>query len=317
MAIEKIRPLFDRPLLNVMLLSDTHQDQYHPHPDIPQMFFKDALDDFRDSECPVDAIFIAGDVTSRGSDENWALFRECLEGRDIPPEKLIMAIGNHDTWNDESVEAALNNYIKNRTAVTSIRSDKVYFSTTVKGYHVICMGSEGDNGCSAIITDEQIAWLKDELDKAAKSGKPIFVINHQSLNQKHGLPVTWDADESSSTEPWEGGIGDSSDKVEKLLKEYKNVLFITGHSHMGWTGQEVTERRHFSSVERDGTLNLLNMPSLACGNHHGVWSVIGIGGMLEVYEDRMIIRPRDYHLHIFNTEYPVQNGKPYFEIPLD
>ena len=64
--------------------------------------------------------------------------------------------------------------------------------------------------------------------------------------------------------------------------------------------------------EEDGVV-LVNLPSLACGNHHGDDRSMGIGVVIEVYEDRVAIRPRNFAHHAMNRKVAIKDGKPYFE----
>lgn len=299
--------------LNCAIVSDTHIDIKHPVPAVPKYFMRQALKDAKRSETPLDAFIIIGDTTSRSSKINWDMTEATFAKVKNPAKNILIAIGNHDTWSDEGSETAIARYLEYTGRITGVKREKTYFSSVINGYHLIFLGSESDAGIGAIISNEQLKWLEDEMEKAAASGLPILVFNHQSLNQKHGLPRTFDKDEDPNAGPMEGGVGECSDKIEAILGKYKKVYFFSGHSHMGVSGEGRFNREGYASFEKSGDLTFINLPSLACGNHHGDRMELGMGMQLEIYEDKIVIRPRKYNSHSFVRKVNIKDGKPYFE----
>lgn len=301
--------------LNCTIVSDTHIDTEHPDPKWPQHCLMRALEESQNSLSPVDAFIITGDITSRGTKANWDMTLECFE-KTRPARNIILAIGNHDAWHDDGYNAAEENYRSYYEKICGTVWEKPYFATVINGYHLIFPGNEGEAGCEAVISGEQISWLKKETESAAGEGKPIFVFCHQSLNGKHGLPKTWDAEESA-TDPAEGGIGDRSGEIEEILGKYGNVFYFSGHSHMGLGGENCLNRNGYASFEKEGSfegsLNLINLPSLSCGNHHGELRESDTGVQLEVYDDKVLIRPRNYAKRRWNDTVPIRDGRFFLE----
>ena len=309
----KIAPLYQNAKLICAVTSDNHIDIKHPAPKVPMWFLTQSLKDCEKSLRPVDAYLTVGDTTSHGSTENWELAKKCFEGR-RPAKHVFLTVGNHDLWNDEGFDAALTNYLKYSNAICGTNHEKTWFSHTVNGYKLIFLGNTADAGCEAHLEQEQLDWLDGELDAA--DGKPAFVFCHQSLNGRHGLPRTWDRNESA-TDPMEGGIGTESDAVAAILKKHKYVFYFSGHSHMGLCGEERFRAEHYASFEQEDGVTLVNLPSLACGNHHGDDRSMGIGVLIEVYEDRVVIRPRSFAKRTMNRKVSIKDGKPYWEQKLD
>lgn len=312
--MDRIKPHYDGIRLNCTVVSDTHIDIKHPAPEFPPNCLKQVLEESQNNLSPVDAFIITGDTTSRGSKVNWDMTLECFE-KYKPAKQIIPAIGNHDCWHDDGYEAAMKNYYVYFEKICGKTRQTSYFSYIINGYYLIFLGNEGEAGCEAVISDGQIRWLKQEMDCAAREGKPVFVFCHQSLNRKHGLPKTWDADESA-TDPMEGGIGERSGEIEEILKACKNVYYFSGHSHMGLGGENCLEQNGYASFEKEGNLNLINLPSLACGNHHGEVTDLNIGVQLEVYDDKVIVCPRNFAKHQWNETVLIRNGKYYLEEPI-
>lgn len=305
----KITPLHQNVKLLVAVTSDNHIDIKHPIPALPMWYLTQSLKDAQDSAHPVDVYLTVGDTTSRGSETNWLLAQKCFR-RARPAKHVFLTVGNHDLWNDDGYEKAEKNYLRFSNAICGTQHDKTWFSHTVNGYKLIFLGNTEDAGCEAHLGEEQLKWLSAELDAA--NGAPTFVFCHQSLNGRHGLPRTWDRS-GTATDPMEGGIGTESDAVAAILKAHKNVFYFSGHSHMGLCGEARKAAEGYSSFEEEDGVVLVNLPSLACGNHHGDDRSMGIGVVIEVYEDRVAIRPRNFAHHAMNRKVAIKDGKPYFE----
>ncbi len=310
--MSKMKPLYDNIKLNCTIVSDTHIDEKHPFPWLPKWRLRQALADSKNSLSPVDVFLTVGDTTSRGSDNNWKMTKECFDKIPGAAKKIILTIGNHDGWNDDGFDAAVKNYRKYYELICKDKRDNPYFSYVINGYHMIFLGTDSDSGCEAAISSAQLEWFSDEMKKAGNSGKPVFVFCHQSLNQKHGLPLTWSEDEKYETLS-EGGVGEKSEEIEKILKAYKNVYYFSGHSHMGLCGENSFKKNGYASFEKEEMLNLINLPSLACGNHHGECKSFCVGVQLEVYDDKVVIRPRSFKRRQWVKAVSIKDGKPYLE----
>ena len=308
--MSKLSTLKNDVLLNLTVVSDTHIDIKHPFPFLPKMYLKCALSEAEKSKVPVDAFIIIGDTTSRGSEENWKLTRDVFKKVSHPAKNIIPVIGNHDTWSDDG--KAFERYFSNCTQITGEKYERTYFKKEINGYSLIFIGAEKEGGCGALISGEQVQWLKAEMEISSKNNKPVFVFCHQSFNQKHGLPVTFDKEVKKDVPLTEGGIGDKSEEIENILRQYKNVYYFSGHSHMGFSGVGSYKKRGYSSFEKSGDVTLVNLPSLACGNHHGEDNSMCLGATIEVYENEVIIRPRNFFKHRYLTKVDIKDGKPYY-----
>ncbi len=305
--------LYPNPKLSAEIVSDVHLDIKHPNPQIPAYLFYCVLKNAKHNKS--DALITVGDTTSRGERVNWNFARECFKKVPDCAENIILTVGNHDCWSDGEDEYAsgIAEYYSACKDLTGRELNKPYFSTVIKGYSFICLGNESDMGCDADISDTQIEWLKDELEAATADGKPAFVFCHQSLNGRHGLPRTWDKKEDPNAKPEEGGIGAKSDAVAEVLKAFKNVFYFSGHSHMGLCGEKMQAKEGYSSFQCEDELHLINLPSLCCGNHHGNKNSLGIGVRLEVYDDKVCIRPKDYKFKRYIKSVIIKDSKSYYE----
>ena len=309
----KIRSLYPNCLVSCVIAADTHIDVKHPTPWLPQLFLRRALSDSAGAKTEQDAFIILGDTTSRGNKANWRLTEKCFKKYASPAKRIFLELGNHDTWNDEGYESAIRCYKDALRTICGEAPALPYFSAELNGFCFLFMGSVGDSGGFPLLGAEQLKWLESSLAAGTAAGRPAFVINHEPLNGRHGLPMTADADGTPDADPSDGGIGPESDALAAILKKYRNVFYFSGHSHMGFCGERSLRERRFASFEEEDGLVLVNLPSNACGNHHGENDRNCVGAVLEVYADRVAIRPRDFLLHKWFKRVPVQNGRPFYE----
>lgn len=309
-----MKTLYNNPILTATIVSDTHIDKNHKIKILPMYLLMRSLYDAKKNKS--DAFITVGDTTSRGCKENWELVRACFSKVPHAADKIILTLGNHDGWNDDGFDTAINEYYSAYKDICSREIKAPFFAENIKGYSFICIGTDSDSGCEAALSDEQITWFENEMEKASLGGKPIFVFCHQSLNQRHGLPRTWDRHEDPNRPLNEGGIGESSETIEKILKKYKNVFYFSGHSHMGLCGEDMKKAEGYSSFEEEDGVTLVNLPSLSCGNHHGEIQKIGLGIQLEIYSDRVVLRPKSTVSGKFVKNINIKDKKPYYEILL-
>lgn len=242
-----------------------------------------------ESEERLDAVVMTGDLTEEGLESQWKQFEYFLDKYDLA-EEIVLAVGNHDTWTRGQGDRTTKGlFIQYNKRITGNYVSDVYYSTEVNGYPFIILCSE-DDSTSAYFGEKQIKWFEAEMKKAAKKDLPIFVICHWPLNQTHGLPVTWGDDEP---EEMDGGIGEQSARIEKILKKYDNVFFINGHIHAGFSNAEMAEKEGYQTIESDGSFHSVNLPRITWvaeyGYHH-----IGTGYSVEVYENEVVFRARNY-----------------------
>lgn len=306
--------IYDNARLCAAIVSDTHIDEKHPVKIVPVYILMRALQGAKRSNS--DAFITVGDTTSRGSRINWEMAKNCFRRVPEAAKKIILTIGNHDGWHDDGYEAAIKEYYSAYESICGRKITTPYFSEVINGCYFISIGTDSDSGCAAAISDIQLQWFRDEMEKAGKTQKPVFVFCHQSLNGRHGLPRTWDRVEKPDRAPDEGGIGKRSEEVAEILKKHKNVFYFSGHSHMGLCGEGMKKAEGYSTFEEEDGVTLINLPSLSCGNHHGEKNGLGIGIQLEIYENKVVLRPKNYITGKFITFLNIKDGKPYYEVNL-
>ena len=85
---------------------------------------------------------------------------------------------------------------------------------------------------------------------------------------------------------------------------------------MGLCGEDMKKSEGYSTFEEENGVTLINLPSLSCGNHHGEIQKPGIGIQLEIYSDKVVLRPKNYISGKFITKLNIKDKKPYYELKL-
>ena len=201
--------------------------------------------------------------------------------------RVIPAMGNHDSGGT-SVGTAGEKPFSVASArhraflrLCGIESEENRFSVRVKGFPFIALGTEEMLQDNAYLSPAQLAWLDGELT-AAKKARIAFVIGHQPPAGINGA------------EKVDTGLGEQSDAVMRILQKHADagltVLYISGHMHA-----DFSEKSFENPHQR---LYFLNLPSLLYSGGHGA--------VLEVYDDEILIRPRDFLKGEWIGEYSVK-----------
>lgn len=237
--------------------------------------FKAASEDLHNSEAKFDALIGVGDIAENGLSVEYQLVYDGISGLDT---RYIMATGNHDI-RLRLYKQSLNTFSHFANTLNGDDSmDCFHFSERINDYKVIVLGSDRTEFEEAYISDAQLEWLDSEV--AAEEGKPVFVILHQPLKATHNVEVAWNS-------PFEGGgtVGAQSDALKGILSKYENVFLISGHLHSGFGPDS------YNNV--DG-IHSINLPSLTIDNKDGTYNNPGTGYIMEVYENEVIFRARDF-----------------------
>ena len=283
---DPIKPLEDDVKLTAVAWADPQISNYlvKRYP-----VFKAAAEDLTNSTVDIDALILAGDITENGLQ---CEFNEIYNSLSKTPVKnFITATGNHDI-RLKLYSQSRGRFVDftnklNANAGSELKIDKLNYSYEVNGYTFIVLGSDRTEFEEAYISPEQLAWLDSSLDACKDSGKPVFVVLHQTLKDTHGLPDTWGS-------PIPGGsVGAQSDDIYNILNKYSNVILITGHMHTGM-GQY--------TYEKVGNFHSVNLPSTTIKNKDGEYNGPGIGYMMEVYEEKVVFRGRDFAKGVYVPE---------------
>lgn len=157
----------------------------------------------------IDTFFIVGDITNKGSKEEFDAFKEIYDYAVSKGQKMLCTVAKgHDsiTMGKQSLE-----YYK------SLTNQETDFHRVIGGYHFI--GVSTSRMKKHYNSPFQKMWLKKELDKASKDtpDKPVFLMHHEHI--KYTVYGSYDED------------GWGKILFADLLKKYPNVVDFSGHSH--------------------------------------------------------------------------------------
>ena len=130
---------------------------------------------------------------------------------------------------------------------------------------------------------------ENELEQAAELHTFLFVISHWALQGTHGLPKTFG---DKTYHEYTGSIGEQSGRIKEILLRYKNVIYVSGHSHMGWMPPDTG--CGYASFETLGDNALVNLPCFIFFNHDGRNNMLGVGLDVSVNGDTLTLCPKNY-----------------------
>lgn len=279
----------------VEMISDTHLEAKEF---FRQSFLKTGLRNLSRAKTKPDAVVIAGDLTNYADEPSLAKYYDIL--KTCSPAKVLSAAGNHDIGHagdrnvtDISREEAKANFIRYNNEYLGIDAQDTYYSYEVNGFKFIVLGDicyDGGHWDAMDIGPEQMAFLDSELAEGTADGKPVFVVCHWPVDDINGEATIWP----------DSGIDLEVNDVKSVMEKYDNVFYISGHMHAGIKSTAVDEYYDLATVETVNGVTYINLPTYGLVNMFGD-PISGTGIQLEVYEDDVLIRPRNFITNAWYT----------------
>lgn len=274
-------------LMTAELISDTHIEMTEY---LRPEFLKAGFRNMKYAKNDIDVMVVAGDLTNYGDEPSLAYYYELIRECPVP---VITSAGNHDIGHvgdrdvtDITREEALANVIKYANEYYGTEYEHNYYSREVEGYKFIVLGDEVINGGhwdAMDMTAEQIAFLDSELAEATAEGKPAFVVCHWPVDDINGEKFIYP----------DSGIDLEINDVKTIMEKYENVFYISGHMHGGVRCTWVGEEYDMPMVEQVNGVTYVSLPTYGIVNMYGLLQA-GTGMQMEVYEDEVIFRPRNF-----------------------
>jgi len=211
----------------------------------------------------IDTVIYTGDNVMNGQFLESFFFYTAVRGV-MPAKNNLVVAGNHDFGNGEGNFTSLRaNYIANNELYlgNAIRND--YYYRVINGCYMICLVSEKPETDDFTMTKEQLSWLEGVLKEAREAGAPIFVFNH--------FPLRYLDNDSEVIHS----------ELAALLVNYGVKLYIHGHIHDDLGADNFYESYGVKSI---------NLPRCT----ETVEYEPGDGIVVEVYEDEIVVRGRDF-----------------------
>lgn len=269
-----------------------------------------------------DFIVMSGDYVNNNIDysgistKEWKTYQRILAESDYC-NPVYEAIGNHELWQDPV--SGTKDFIKG-TGLDGSKSTapNAYFEKTLGGDHFIFMALETSfyPDRTEEFSNAQLSWLEDLLKKYSGDGKNIYIIEH-SLFYKYGA-----GDRMTGGEPYyDIPLKDdqqSTRKLKALLEKYKDVIFMSGHTHIAFA-----EQYNFSD-NNGGSAQMIHNSSIG-----GVRHIIGgeldrdykeddaEGYIVDVFDDAIIFNGANLYYNKYdpNCCYIVNPSASFFEKP--
>lgn len=263
-----------KPELVFPVISDVHIDN-DSTADMEK--FKAAMDQLNKVAPDQDAFVVIGDLTDYGYATEYDKFFSIYNEKKQDGVNSIFTMGNHDYWNGLSIKDAQTLFLE-KTEMESI-----YYHKEVNGYHFIALSPENSN-THGLYTIEQINWLGKQLEAAEKDnpGEPIFVFLHQHIK-----------DTVYGSDLW--GTQENKELLYDTLKKYPQVITFSGHSHYPLEDPRTIHQKDFTSVGTSSVSYLELEPGTLQGFHPEGYRDISQGMVIEVYNNEVVIKKRDFH----------------------
>ncbi len=211
------------------VFSDVHVETNSPD---TYSNFKSVLEDSVLNES-CDATFFLGDNTMNCQVAENFLFFGAIKAK-LDKSSTYIAVGNHDIGNGDGDFNEMWNRFKTFNNMTVDNYlDKPYFYKVINGYYLISIAPETSAVHTFKMSDEQLDWLKDTLNKASEENKPIFLFSHH--------PLDWIEDENKNL-------------LFDILNDYSNVYSLLGHLHWDFEhyNKQGVDCFNIPSVTKDG-----------------------------------------------------------------
>ena len=246
----------DELITSFAVVSDIHVETNHPE---PYNSLKGVLQGIKVGK-DIDAVVYTGDNVMNGQVLEDVFFYSAVRAV-MPAKNNYVITGNHDLGNGEGDYSKFrSNFILFNKLVLGNDIDELCYYKVVNGCYMIFMSSEDLCVGDYVISDEQLNWLKGVLDKAQAENAPILVFNH------HPIYLVRDRDYR---------------EIAWLLQKYDNLVYFHGHYHNQLTAD--------SFYEWHG-VDCINVPRATENSDYDP----GSGLIVEVYEDEIVVRSRDF-----------------------
>jgi hypothetical protein len=237
--------------------------------------FTKAMQDVKRHKSGHDAVVFLGDSTMNGQVIENLFFHGAVNWF-LADENVLPVIGNHDVGNGEGDYVKLQNRWYDFTAAFFGRKlTTPYYCEVVDGCYFIFLAQEAQRVHEMPMSDAQFAFLAQALDKAAESGKPAFVFEHFPTDYATDLDLA------------------PTDRLTDMLAEYSrghDLFVFVGHTHMpmhmSWS---------FHTYDGYPETYLPCLTRLGGGDDSGILDDTGVGLEVEVYENEVVLRARDFY----------------------
>ncbi|MBO5937450.1 MAG: metallophosphoesterase [Clostridia bacterium] len=245
----------DELITSFVVVSDIHVETNNPE---SYENFSDVLYGIKAGK-DIDAVIYTGDNVMNGQFLENVFFYSAIRSM-MPAENNLVVVGNHDLGNGAGDhDKSRNDFIANNNLYFGADLDEPYYYRVINGCYFICISTEVGDPSQFYVSDKQYSWLEGVLKEAKAAGAPTFVFAHFPIRD----------------------ISQGGDKFAALLKDYNVSLYCHGHYHNDLVA---------GNFYNWGGINSINLPRVTETTHYDA----GDGIVVEVYEDEILVRGRDF-----------------------
>lgn len=246
----------DELIASFAVVSDIHVETNNP---TSFNNFRSILEGIKGGE-DIDAVVYTGDNVMNGQMLENLFFYAGVRGV-MPAKNNFVVMGNHDIGNGTGDYAEFKkNFAVNNRLYLGNDVDDGYYYRVINGCYMIVLGIEDLTVNTSVMTETQLNWFAEVLDEAKAKNAPIIVFNHHPIDYLEGVP---------------------SDSLINLCKGYDKLIYVHGHIH-----DDLAEDNFYNV---DG-VDCINLPRCT----ETVDYEAGDGIVVEVYEDEILVRGRDF-----------------------
>lgn len=247
----------------------------------PDTKFDNALTYFENMGCVFCAH--AGDMTQTGfyvdgdavnlAPEQFARYKAVCDKHSIP---VYGVCGNHESY--------VNPITDNLTELKAYTGTDIYYSVPQGNDLFIFIGQPQEN---KPMGDDALQWLYETLE--TNRNRRCFVLVHPQISSGNPLGAY-------TSNNFFQGWGTKTTAFTNLLKHYKNVILIHGHSHTKFECQALDKKANYTAA--DG-FRAVHVPSLSRPRNvvDGVLSYAdaeSYGYLAEVYANHIVLNGYDF-----------------------
>lgn len=235
---------------------------------------------------------VCGDTCNYGTEENLQAFKNLIDTYANYP--VYATNGNHELNTNGFSESLWNKYVQNSMDYCFTHNNDVF----------ILLGAKGTSYTSAFNQNQQ-AWLEGLIEKYKNCR--IFLFTHYYINGTNN---------GNFNNLYSGNVL-TTDNIYgswllNIMKNNKNIILFTGHSHFKWNVQTVCKTINIcNTVDGNETGYFVHLPSVALPRDKDGNKITedAEGGIVDVYEDCIVIRGKNF---IQNKMLPIA----YYKLPV-
>ncbi len=283
--------------------SDIHTDAVKKNYKYDEIHWRNALDIAASRN--TDFIVLSGDYVNNNvnfegiNKTEWRTYQRVLSESDYL-NPVYEAIGNHEIRQNPEKETP--DFIRGTGLEDDVKdSDKAYFEKTLMGDHFIFMALEKGfrpTKKQENFSEEQLNWLENLLEKYSGDGKNIYIIEHALFN-KYGAGDRVDDEPYYDIPLYDNA--QSTIRFKSLLEKYKDVIFVSGHTHIAFEYQ-------YNFSDNNGTSAQMIHNSSVGGSRHIVDGKLNSnykiedteGYIVDVYNDAIVFKGANLYYNKFD-----------------